>query len=66
MSDNLDVEFMSRSDLKAEVTKLRGENKGLVLRNRVLRARPDLPVERMDFHDALARAQEELAKLRGS
>ena len=49
----------------AELEAAKAQHKDLVLRNRILRDRPDLPVERTSFHDEVVKLQAELERVRG-
>lgn len=46
--------------LKSEVERLQAEKEDLKLRNRLLRDRPDLPIERLQAYDALVAQMDDL------
>lgn len=50
--------------LRAEVAALKGQHKGLVLQNALLRQRPDLPVDRIPAAQEVDALRAEVAKLR--
>ena len=48
--------------LQARVQELEAQHEDLVERNRILRHRPDLPVERTEFHDRFVKLQSQLTQ----
>ena len=48
--------------LQARVRELEAQHEDLVERNRILRHRPDLPVERTEFHDRFVKLQSQLTQ----
>ena len=48
--------------LQARVRELESQHEDLAQRNRILRHRPDLPVERTEFHDQFAALQSQLTQ----
>jgi len=48
--------------LQARVRELESQHEDLAQRNRILRHRPDLPIERTEFHDQFAALQSQLAQ----
>jgi hypothetical protein len=49
--------------LRARVGELEHEKADMILRNRILRSRPDLPVARAEFHDEVVEKLARLARL---
>lgn len=51
-------QWRSYAELERDIEQLKAQHEDLVFRNRILRERPDLPVDRIPAHNALVKLQE--------
>ncbi|QMV50924.1 hypothetical protein [Ewingella americana] len=64
--DQLEAERQQREAAEKERDELKSAHGNMIVRCALLRQRPDLPVDRIPAYEALVKAQEELAALRGT